>query len=195
MRTLACLALLAALPAVAAPKGPPCDPKQIAELKKTIPKAEIATWTNTVSQALATACADKLPKSVADTLNDFRHSEQHDHAAAIILAFRDAAPFANAGCKDWQTKVDAVGNMAPGDKLRKLYKDCDLAKTKVLTEDEFVMVADLGAAYTIAPMYTWLTKGGMDAGTAKNVVRWLAAVPEAKKPEKPEKADPKKKKK
>ena len=49
-RTFLVTAVVLASPAFAAgKKGPPCDPKKIAELKKAIPKADIKTWTNTVS--------------------------------------------------------------------------------------------------------------------------------------------------
>ena len=78
--------------------------------------------------------------------------------------------------------------MAPGDKLRAIYKDCGYAKLNLFTEPEYLTVPDLGAAFVAVPLYTWLTKHGMEAGVAKKTIRTLLGIVEPVKAAKPGKA-------
>ncbi len=194
MTRLILSSLLLAGAALAAGKTPygPCDKAQLAELKKALATATRETKTGLVSEALANACEAKLPSPVADALRAMHKTETHEHGEAMALVFREVGPFVKLGCPKWEKAFPPVERAAPGDKLRALYKECGLSKLKLMTEDEYISSPDLGAAYVAAPLHAWLTKNGMEAGAARQLIRDLLAIPEAPKPE-PKTAAPKKK--
>lgn len=194
MTRLILSSVLLAGAAAAAGKTPhgPCDKARLAELKKALATATRDTKTNLVSEAVSDACEAKLPKPIADALRAFRKTETHTHGEAMALVFREVPAFVKLGCPKWEKAFPPVERAAPGDKLRALYKECGLAKLKLMTEDEYISTPDLGAAYVAASLHAVLTKNGMEAGAARQLMRDLLAIPDAPKPE-PKKPAPKKK--
>jgi len=177
---------------VKTPEGS-CDKKALDELKKTVAATDRAQLTAVVSQGFGEACEGKLPKLVSDALTVMHKTEVDGHGNDMALVFHDEPDFVKLGCPKWEDVYTPVAHSAPGDKLRAIYRGCDLEKLKVLNIEEFANTADLGAAFVMAPLHNWLTLHGMPPAAAKGWMRSLLAVVPAKAPP-PEKPEKKKKK-